>query len=93
MDPRDSKGGGDDVLSLNPALLFIVEPARLDAYERLCRNYSGESHIRVILDRRQLGRRDRARANAIDRRDGHLVGPRPGPRRGDGYIVVERGLA
>ena len=79
-------------MAMNPALLFIVEPARLDTYELLCRNYSDESHIRVILDRRRRDRRDRASAIAGERRRGQLRARRQSPCTGDGYIVVERGL-
>jgi hypothetical protein len=79
------------MFAMNTDLLFIVEPARLDTYELLCRNYSDESGIRVILDRRESDRRDRTSAIDVERRRGQLPARRQIPCTGDGYIVVERG--
>lgn len=76
----------------NPGLLYIVEAARLDTYERLCRNYASESGIRVILDRRGRDRRRPASPRVVERRLGDLHAWRHSPRRGDGYVVVQRGF-
>lgn len=73
-------------------LLIVVHPKETTLYAYLERNLAGVRHVKVIMDRRQGGRRREKRSVAVERRQRERR-LRTGQRFALGYTAVRFGRA